>query len=622
VRRGEPPPLRALVPRVPRDLETIIQTSIAREPSHRYAGAGSLAGDLRRYLEGRPIRARRVSIAERMARWCRRNPWVTASMVLLVLGTSMSLWQAFQARWAAAATRRERDRAEAVSTFLVEIFRSPDPRQDGRQVKVADVLDRAGAKLEQEFAGSAATKGALLDALGQSYAGLGLSDRAVSLHAQARAVREAALGPVHPDTLASRHNLAVAYLKAGRLADAITLLETTLKLREAALGPVHPDTLKGRNDLAAAYGSAGRLADAITLQEATLKLSEAKLGPDHLDTLRSRHNLASVYGRAGRHTEAIPLFEATLKPYEAKLGPDHPDTLQNRHNLASAYAYTGRVSEAIALHEATLERREAKLGPDHPDTLRSRNDLALAYRSAGRLTEAVALHRATLALKEAKLGPDHLDTLASRVNLALAYRDAHRTSEASALYEATLGRIEAKLGPVHPYTLECRSGLALVYDEQLGRRAEAEGLFRDVLARRRKTVKPDSPLLAYDLTQLGRNLLEQARGSEAEPLLRECLTIREKVTPDDWRRYDAMSLLGGALLAQGRYAQAEPLVVAGYERMKAREDRIAVPERPCLLEAAERVIRLYEEWGQPDQATRWKAKLAVPDLPADVFAQP
>ena len=80
-----------------------------------------------------------------------------------------------------------------------------------------------------------------------------------------------------------------------------------------------------------------------------------------------------------------------------------------------------------------------------------------------------------------------------------------------------------------------------------------------------------------------------------------------------------MSLLGGALLGQGRYAEAEPLVVAGYEGMKAREARIAVPERSRLREAAERVVRLYEAWGKPEQAAAWKAKLGMPDLPADVF---
>jgi hypothetical protein len=83
-----------------------------------------------------------------------------------------------------------------------------------------------------------------------------------------------------------------------------------------------------------------------------------------------------------------------------------------------------------------------------------------------------------------------------------------------------------------------------------------------------------------------------------------------------------MSLMGGSLLGQGRYAEAEPLVVPGYEGMKAREARIYVPEKFRLREAAERVIRLYEDLGKPEQATAWKAKLGMPDLPADVFAQP
>jgi eukaryotic-like serine/threonine-protein kinase len=102
----------------------------------------------------------------------------------------------------------------------------------------------------------------------------------------------------------------------------------------------------------------------------------------------------------------------------------------------------------------------------------------------------------------------------------------------------------------------------------------------------------------------------------------EALAIYEKATPDDWRRYEAMSLLGGAFWGLGRYARAEPLVVAGYQAMKAREPRIAVPEQFRLREAAVRVVRLYEEWNQPDQAAAWKVKLGMRDLPADVFARP
>ena len=58
--------------------------------------------------------------------------------------------------------------------------------------------------------------------------------------------------------------------------------------------------------------------------------------------------------------------------------------------------------------------------------------------------------------------------------------------------------------------------------------------------------------------------------------------------------------------------EAEPLIVAGYEGMKAREAKIPLAGKPRFTEAADRVVRLYEEWGKKDEATRWRAKLARP----------
>jgi len=60
----------------------------------------------------------------------------------------------------------------------------------------------------------------------------------------------------------------------------------------------------------------------------------------------------------------------------------------------------------------------------------------------------------------------------------------------------------------------------------------------------------------------------------------------------------------------------------GHAGMKAREATIPSPGRPCLPEAAERVIRPYQARGKPEKATVWKAKLGLIDLPSDVFARP
>src|SRR5262249_11237617 len=64
--------------RVPRDLETVALRCLEKDPGRRYAGAAALADDLQRWLDGRPIRARRTPAWERAAKWSRRNPAVAA----------------------------------------------------------------------------------------------------------------------------------------------------------------------------------------------------------------------------------------------------------------------------------------------------------------------------------------------------------------------------------------------------------------------------------------------------------------------------------------------------------------------------------------------------------------
>ena len=253
--------------------------------------------------------------------------------------------------------------------------------------------------------------------------------QAIMIGERVVADQERILGPDHPDTLAARNNLALAYRAAGRTAEAISLHEQTLADRERILGPDHPDTLAARYNLALAYRAAGRTAEAISLHEQTLADRERILGPDHPDTLASRYNLAIVYREAGRLDEAIPLQEQTLADFERVLDQDHPDTLASCHDLAAAYRAAGRLDEAITLYEQTLAAENRVLGPDHPYTLRLRNDLANAYQAAGRLDEAISLHEQTLADRERILGPDHPHTLQSRNNLATAHRAASRTDE-------------------------------------------------------------------------------------------------------------------------------------------------------------------------------------------------
>jgi tetratricopeptide (TPR) repeat protein len=110
VRTKEAVPVRQLQPKVPRDLETICLKCLQKSPERRYASAGALAEDLRRFQAGEPIQARPVGSAERLWRWCRRNPRVA----LLCGGAALAVvFWAVTATWLMVQLRRETDAKEA-----------------------------------------------------------------------------------------------------------------------------------------------------------------------------------------------------------------------------------------------------------------------------------------------------------------------------------------------------------------------------------------------------------------------------------------------------------------------------------------------------------------------------
>jgi len=114
------------------------------------------------------------------------------------------------------------------------------------------------------------------------------------------------------------------------------------------------------------------------------------------------------------------------------------------------------------------------------------------------------------------------------------------------------------------------------------------------------------------MSELGQNLLNQQRWSEAEPILRESLAIRGKAQPDAWNTFHTCSMLGGALLGQGKVAEAEPLIVRGYDGLKAREAKIPGISKARVRNAAgKRRLHLYEQSGRRVEAAAWRARLGL-----------
>ena len=271
---------------------------------------------------------------------------------------------------------------------------------------------------------------------------------------------ESKLGPDHPESLRTRHNIALWTGAAGDDREELRLARELLPDRERVLGRDHRDTLATRHNIAACTGHAGEAREALRLFRELLPDQERVLGCDHPDTLATRNNIAHWTGRAGNVREALRLVRELLPDRERVLGRDHRGTLTTRNNIA---AWTGEVGDApgaLRLFRELLPDMERVLGRDHPGTLTTRDTIAACTGRAGEAREALRLFRELLPDQERVLGRDHPDTLATRHNIAHWTGRAGTAREALRLVRELLPDQERVLGRDHPHTLATRHSIA------------------------------------------------------------------------------------------------------------------------------------------------------------------
>jgi serine/threonine protein kinase/lipopolysaccharide biosynthesis regulator YciM len=760
MRQTEP---RRLMSMLRGELDWVVMKCLEKQRERRFETASALARDIQRYLANEPVEARPPSARYRLGKLLKRNKGavIAASLVLVslvagVLGTSLALIRAraaerlsshrlVQVEVAQAATlkalgesesaRKKAETAEiqskSVADYLVDIFEKPDPNADGRLVKLADVLDKAVAKLEGDKNMAPVVRARLQNSLGRAYFSLGLSDKAIPLLRSSCATYEANLGLDHPDTLDALYNLSYILGLAGQNEEGIQISKRVLERDMVLHGPEHMSTLlmlgqlgsryfdSGRlaealeaseaalagqrklknfdpailantmTNLAMAYRAVGRTDDAIRLQEESIGILTEKKGADHAETLLAKSFLARAYRTAGRFDEAVALLRDSLTKMREKYGPEHPRTLRVQSDLGTLYRIIGKHVEALTLHEdlaqisrrvfqdnpdrildadsslaltyvevfrrdeaiqlmrSVVERarttpgvsrdtlswavydlgvtlrqagragesipcfeeaaalRRTDLGEDNVYTQLSVRDLASAYESVGRASEAIPLLERVVAWRKARFAADHRDLLADRAALALAYGTGGRTADAVKILEEVVASDRRKFPPTFRDTLTCSIDLADAY-ARVNRLDLATATYRDLLATFRPTLGADPANLSRLLAGYGRVLLASKAYSEAEPLLRECLTIREKVLANDWLTFDTRSMLGEALAGLRNDPAALPLLVAGYEGLKQRADRLEGSNQQKLTEALDRLIAFHDDRDQPDESARWR----------------
>ncbi len=625
-RASEPP---KLIHAIRGDLDWIVMKSLEKDRARRYDTANGLAADVQRHLDNEPVTARPPSTGYRLQKLMQRNQLAfaagTAIAAAMVIGFTTATWMYFresEARKRATqaeklATQRlaevsaERDakevarqEAEAISTFITEVFRSPDPARDGRTITVAETLDKASEKLETELAGQPARRVKLQTTLALTYDALALNQKAIPLLEMALDYHRTASGPEHPDTLEAMYNLASSYFADGRRSKALKMFEEELSLRRKVNGPEHPDTSASMLGLANYYQGNGRLDDALKLREEVLALHRKVSGPEHPYTLLAMNNLAVSYFDVGRRDESLKLREEVLALRRKVLGPEDVDTLWAMHFLAVSYHVAGRQDEALKLREDVLALFRKVLGRDHPHTSSAMKELSNSYLAVGRRDEAIKLREDVLTLFRKASGPEHRDTAAAMKELENWYRDAGRWDEAVKLREELLTIRRKALGPEHLDTLKAMLLLATIYDN-VERRDEALKLREEALPLFRKVRGPEHGDTLWAMDELAKSYA-LGHPDEALKLREELLALRRKVSgPEHGDTLSAMSGLATSYHAARRRDEALKL----REELLSLRRKVLGPEhRDTLLTMSDLAIS-YHAAGRRDEAFKLREEI-------------
>lgn len=539
------------------DLERIILKAMHRDRDQRYAAVSDLSGDLRRFLAHEPVLAGPPGTAYRMKKFIRKyRVGVTAAVLVvlallcgmtgIVLGlieareqhriAELEKEKAIEAQKEAEAqrdvARKEVLKSHTVIDFLKEMFACASPWQDGRDVKVVDILDRAAARIETALEHEPEVEAMLRFEVGRVYYRLGLLDEALPHIEYAMVGLSSILGEASEEAIGARNLLTLLLERKGLLERAERHARETLQISRKFFNEDHQSTLGSMNNLAIVLQMRACYEEAGELHRAVLEKRISRHGENHLLTAYSMNNLANVLQDMDRPEDAVELYRKAFEVRETHLGLDHPDTVTAQSNLATTMMTLGRTQDAEPLLRKVHAVRLRELGEDHPSTLEALQNLGVLEANLGHFPEGEKILREVTERMIRVFGEENLNTLDSMHQHGNVLLQMERFEEAEALVERTLDGLIDQLGEDHPKTLDSKRCMARL-QLRLGRYVVAEEQMRALLQDSSRIFGPDHTDTLIDMNNLSTLLIMQKRNTEAEPFMRMAVEGYRRIHGDE-----------------------------------------------------------------------------------------
>jgi serine/threonine protein kinase len=530
--RGVPNPER-LARRLMGDLDAIVLRALRKEPEHRYGSVEQLAADIRRFLAREPVLARQGNWVYYSQRFLRRHAFgvatVTIFIVLLVVFSVMTSLQAQRIAMERDRATQESERAEIVSSFMLQVFSSADPfESQGQQINARELLDRAGRRIQGDLNQQPEVRARLLEAMGRAYRRQLLTDKAIEFLNDALAVRRRIpeAGRTHEASILAE--LAIALRDAGQFEQSDRASRQALELTRAI-------ATQGSINYARLLADVGRmehargnvaLADKYLQQSATLM--RQLRGPQDRELAAVLFDISAVNLWKNDLIAAERYAREVTAIYRSTLPELHPDRVEADLQLGEILFNLSRLDEAATLLGSALVAQRKLYGESSSRAANTLVTLALVRQAQDRLEDAEQLASEALRVQTQSVGPAHYSvgyflTILGSIALERGQADQAERELRAALSVFT----ESTLPPDHQYIAAAEHflGEALLAREEL---PAAEAILRQAVDRWRRAGAP-AMRVARSESALGEVLCKENRVPEGEAHLTNSLAVLKGV---------------------------------------------------------------------------------------------
>lgn len=563
---AEPTRLRTLCPSLGDEVETIVLRCLHKIPDRRYQSAGELARDLRHYLAGEPIVAKRDSLWYVLTKTARRH-WtiaVLAFAILLAIVFALSLGIVYRQKTNAEQRAEDAKRAADLGDFLTAMLNAVEGTSNPKNATIIEGLGFVDSYLNSKSF-SSDQEATIRFKVGTVFKRFGEYSLAEPLLIRAVDLRSRELGMDAAATHEVRDQLAQLFVALNRLVAAEEIYRDILarvqrtqphetgniawrklylaEILERTQRPDEADTLyrevletftkypaEGYKDY---FGAANnyldflvnqnRLADAEAIARSAVATLAAQLGEDAERTTGMKLNLARSLQALGRAKEAEPIYRFILEDHRHRWDDKRPfNLLINLNNLADTLKELHRLDEAISLFREAVAVAEAD-GRLNPQLVVVRRSLADALLQDGRTAEAEMECRTALDASVALLGDTDTQSMRCRVLLGDILISGDRAAEGEVLLTAATTALTRPKLPADHWEIRGRQVMA-GWLLRRGDFEESETEFRRALDASVGTFTKKHWLTADIASDYAELLNAKGRGEEAANLLRESLT--------------------------------------------------------------------------------------------------